>query len=104
MAAVGSHPCNHDVLAKLLESFRNHAQTPEQLGALGAVERQVEALRDPFADNQWIMQALDQTIRVMIRVGLPEIVDSVVNNSGCTPAWMTRMRLNAMIPDKDAVG
>ena len=100
MAAVGSHPCNHDVLADLLSGFRKHASTPDQRAALSAVERQVEGLREPYADNQWVMQALDQVIRVMIRTGLPQVVDNVINTSGCTPAWMTRMRLNAMIPDK----
>ena len=100
MAAVGSHPCNHDVLAALLEAFRTHAQTPEQLAGLDAIERQIGALQDPTAQNQWVIQAMDQLIRVMIRVGLPGLVDQVVNHSGCTPAWMTRFRLNAMIPDQ----
>ena len=100
MAAVGSHPCNHDVLADLMEAFRQQAHTQDQLGALDAMERQIGALQDPTAENQWVIVALDQVIRVMIRVGLPDAVDRVVNTSGCTPAWMTRFRLNAMLPDK----
>ena len=99
MAALGTQPCNEDVVNLLLEAFRANARTPEQKDALHYTQRTISGLRRPGDEHQWVVPALDVTLRSMIRSGLGSIVDSTLSGSQCPSAQLSGVRLEALAPD-----
>ncbi len=99
MAALGTQPCNEDVVNMLLEAFRANARTPAQIEALEYSRRTIAGLRRPGDEHQWVVPALDVLLRSMIRSGLGSVVDRTVGGSSCPSAQLNRTRLEALAPD-----
>ena len=99
MAALGTQPCNEDVVNLLLEAFERNARTPQQQEALMYTRRTISGLRRPGDEHQWVVPALDVLLRSMIRSGLGPVVDRTVGGSQCPSAQLNRTRLEALTSD-----
>ena len=99
MAALGTQPCNEDVVNLLVDAFRANARSPDQRAALEYTLRTISGLRRPGDEHQWVVPALDVTLRSMIRSGLGNVVDSTLGKTHCPSADLNRTRLEALAPD-----
>ena len=99
MAALGTQPCNADVVDLLVEAFEENARTHEQQASLQQLLRTISGLQRPGDESHWVVIALDATLRSMIRTGLGGVVDAVLGGTHCPSAQLSRTRLEALAPD-----